>query len=62
VDDANLGGILQHGHEQIAHAFQRHLAWTPGGFARHERVNAAAIEQFDPQTHPAVGAVAPLTD
>lgn len=62
VDDASLGGILQHGHEQIAHTFEPHLARTTAGAARHQRVNPAAIEQFDPQTHHAIRTHAQLTD
>jgi hypothetical protein len=57
VDLAGGGGVFQHWHEQIAHAFELHLARATGAGLGHQGVNPAAVEEFDPQAHHAVGAV-----
>ena len=56
VDRAGGRGIFQHGQEQIAHALQLHLARASGPGLGEERVEAAGVEELDPQAHHAVGA------
>ena len=62
VDRAGGRGIFQHGHEQIAHALQLHLARASGPGLGEERVEAAGVEELDPQAHHAVGATELLAD
>ena len=62
VDHPSLRRIFQHGHEQIAHALQLHLARTMTGWLRAERINPTPIEQFNPQPHHAIGAGAERAD
>jgi hypothetical protein len=55
MDLAGPRGIVQHRHQQIAHALQFDFAAAAGPGLGDQRVDAAAIEQFNPQAHHAVG-------
>ena len=52
---ASLAGIFQHGHKQIAHPLQLDFAGAARPGLGDERVDAAAVEHLNPQTHPAIG-------
>ena len=59
---ANGRRIIQHGQEQIAHALQFDFAPPPKSGLGDQRVEAAAIVKFDPQTQHPVSAGAEFTD
>lgn len=46
----------------VAHAFPLHLARAAGSGPGDERVDAAAVEELDPQAHPAVSAAEVLAE
>ena len=62
VDLARSGGIFQHGHQKIAHAHALHLARAAWSGPGDERVDAAAVEELDPQAHHAIRAAELLAD
>ena len=52
----NIGRIFQHRHMQIPHTLQFDFAPSAGSGLGDQGVDAAAVEQLDPQAQHAVGA------
>ena len=59
---ADCGRIFQHRHEPIAHAFQFDFAPPAGAGLGNQGVDAATIEQLNPQPEHAVGAAKLLAE
>ena len=58
----NSGRIFQHGHKQIPHTLEFDFAPSAGPGPGDQGVDAAAVEQLDPQVQHAVGATKLLAE
>jgi hypothetical protein len=56
------GGVFEHGHEEVFELFDTDATGASAAWLAGQSVNAASVEECDPQANHAVGAAVELAD